>query len=81
MDDLFVGDGPASFISGTIGSTSGSTESRIIVGVSSGLPKSGSVICEALCKGVEDKRCSLLACKMPSLARGVMGVVDKDDTE
>lgn len=70
-----------SFISGTTGSTNGSTDSRTIVEVSSALPKSGSVTYEALCKGVEDKRCSLLACMMPSLARGVMGVVDKDDTE
>lgn len=79
--DSFVGDGPMSFISGMTESVNGSTESRTIAGRSSASAKSGSVTHGALCKGVEDSRCSLLACMMPSLPRAVMGVGDKDETE
>lgn len=43
--------------------------------------KSGSVMHGALCKGVEDKTCSLLACMMPSLPRVVMGLRDIDESE
>lgn len=35
----------------------------------------------ALCRGVEDSRCSLLASMMPSLPSAVMGVVDEDETD
>lgn len=60
-------------------SITGSTESILtIAGGSSELAKSGSVTHEALCKGVEDSRCSLLAFMMASLPRGTM---DKDVTE
>ncbi len=79
--DSFVGEGPMSFISGLAESVSGSTESGAIAGRSSELAKSGSVTHGALCKGVEDSRCSLLACMMLSLPRALMGVGDKDETE
>lgn len=75
--DSSVGEGPTSFISGMAESVSGSTESK----TSSASAKSGSVMHGALCKGVEDSRCSLLACMMPSLPRAVMVVVGKDETE
>lgn len=79
--DSFVGEEPMSFISGMAESVIGSTESRTIAGGSSVSVKSGSVTQGALCKGVEDSRCSLLACMIPSLPRAVMGVVFKGDTE
>lgn len=79
--DSFVEEGPMSFISGIAESVSGSTESRTIAGDSSALAKSGSVTHGGLCKGVEDSRCSLLTCMMPSLPRAVRGVMDKDETE
>lgn len=62
-------------------SISGSTESRIISGGFSALVRSGSVTQEALCKGVEDSRCSLLACMTPSFPSAVMGLGDNDETE
>lgn len=43
--------------------------------------KSGSVMHGALCKGVEDKTFSLLACMMPSLPRVVMGLGEIDESE
>lgn len=70
-----------SFISGMVEAISGSTDSRTIGGASSASAKSGSVTHGALCKGVEDSRCSLLKCMMPSLPSTVMGVADEDDTE
>lgn len=76
-----VGEGPVSFMSGRAESTEVSTESRAIAGGTSALDKSGSVMHGALCKGVEDNGCSLLACTMLSLLSAVMGIVDKDDTE
>lgn len=76
-----MGEGPTSFISGMAESVSGSTESKTIAGGSSVSDKSGSVTHGALCNGVEDNRCSLLACMMPSLPRAVIGVVDEDETE
>lgn len=86
--DSFVGEGPVSFNSGTTESirgstesTGGSTESRAVAGGTSALAKSGSVMHEALCKGVEDSRFLLLACIMLSLPSAVMGIVDKDDIE
>lgn len=75
--DSFVGEGPMSFISGTAEFISGSTGSETVAGASSASAKSGSVM-HGLCKGVEDSRCSLLACITPSLSRAVVG---KDDTE
>ncbi len=62
-------------------SISGSTDSGATSGGSSASDKSGSVTHGALCKGVEDSRCSLLACRMPSLSRAVIGVEDGDETE
>lgn len=44
-----------------------SRECKTIVGGSSALAKSGSVTREALCRGVEDNKCSLLACITASL--------------
>lgn len=79
--DSFVGEGPVSLISVMAESVSGLTESRTIAGGSSASARSGSVTHGALCKGVEDRRCSSLACMMPSLARTVMGLVDKDEAE
>lgn len=75
--DSFVGEGPMLFISGTAESVSGSTGSETVAGGSSAPAKSGSVT-HGLCKGVEDSRCSLLACMTPSLPRAVVG---EDDTE
>lgn len=69
------------FISGRAESTEGSTESRTIAGATLELTKSGSVMHGALCKGVEDSRCSLLAFTLLSLPSAVMGIVDKDNTE
>lgn len=77
----FVGEGPASFVSGTAEFVSGSTEFKTIVGVSSVSDKSGSVAHGDLCNGVEDNRCSLLASMMPSLPKAAIGVVDGDGTE
>ena len=77
----FVGEGPMSFISAMTESVNGSTDSRTIAGGSSALPKSGSVTHGGLCKGVEDSRCSLLACITPSFPRDVMGVMAIDITE
>lgn len=79
--DSFVGEEPMSFISGMAEFDSGSTESRTIAGGSSVSDKRGSVTHGALCKGVEDSRCSLLACMIPSLPTAVMGVVAKGETE
>lgn len=76
----FVGEGLASFVSGTE-FVSGSTEFKTIVGVSSVSDKSGSVAHGDLCSGVEDNRCSLLASMMPSLPKAAIGVVDGDGTE
>lgn len=58
-----------------------STVSKTVAGVTSVLAKSGSVMHEAVCKGVDDSRFSLLMCIMPSLPNVVMGIVDKADTE
>lgn len=79
--DSFVGEEPMSFISGMAESVIGSTESRTIAVGSSASAKSGSVTHGTLCKGVEDSRCSLLACMIPSLPRAVMGVVAKGEPE
>lgn len=70
-----------SFILRIAESVSGSTGSKTFAGGSSALAKSESVMHGAICKGVEDSRCSLLACMMPSLPRAVMGAVDNDETE
>lgn len=78
--DSFAGEGPLSLISGTAETVNGSTESRLAAGGSSVLAKSGSVMHGPLRKGVEDSRCSLLVCMMPSLPGAVTGVVDKDGT-
>lgn len=79
--DSFVGEGPMSFILGMAESVNGSIDSRTSAGGSSASAKSGSVTHGGLCNGVEDSRCSLPACMMPSLPRAVMGVVDKGKTE
>lgn len=76
-----VGDSPLSFISGRDESNSGSTDSRTIAGGSSAAAKSGSVTHGALCKGVEDSRCSLLPCVTVSLPSVIMLPVDEDETE
>lgn len=76
-----VGEGPMSFISAMTESVNGSTESRTIAGGSSALPKSGSVTHGGLCIGVEDSKCSLLACITASFPRAVMGVMAIDIAE
>lgn len=81
MPASLVGDAPLSFISERVESISGSTESRTIAGGSSAAAKSGSVTHGALCKGVEDSRCSLAACVMASLPSVTTGAVDEDETE
>lgn len=60
---------------------SGSTESKTIAGSSSASDKSGSVTHGALCKGLEDSRCSLLRCVMPSFPSAVTWAGDEDETE
>lgn len=71
-----------SFISGRPESSSGSTGSWSTAGGSSASAKRGSVMLGgALCKGVEDSRCSLLACMMPSLSSAAMGVMVRDVTD
>lgn len=77
--DSFVGVEPLSLISRMTESISGLTE--LCTGGSSALTKSGSVMHGPLCKGVEDRRCSLLACTMPSLPSAVIWLVDKDEAE
>lgn len=77
----FVGEGLLLLILGGAEFDKGLTEFGSIAGDTSVLAKSGSVMHGTLCKGVEDSRCSLLACMMPSLPKAVMGIVDKDDTE
>lgn len=79
MEDSSGGSGgePLSLVSGMTDSISGSTE--LCTGGSSMSFKSGSVM--PLCKGVEDRRCSLLACTTPSLPSAVIWSVDKDDAE
>lgn len=79
MSASFAGDAPLSFISGRGESIRGSTESRTIAGGSSSAAKSGSVTHGALCNGVEDSRCSLLACVMASSV--ITGAADEDETE
>lgn len=76
-----VDDGTMSSSSGGAESIRGSTDSRTTAGGSSAPTNRGSVTHGALCKGVEDSRCSLLACVMPSLPSGVTGVVDEGETE
>lgn len=73
-----IGDGPMSFSSGASDAVRSSIDCRTTAGGSSALAKSGSVMHWALCKGVEDNTCSLLACMASSLPRDVMGV---DETE
>lgn len=65
---------PLSRISGKTDSISGLTE--LCNGGSSVSAKSGSVMLVPLCKGVEDRRCSLLACTVPSLPSAVIWLVD-----
>lgn len=79
--DPFVVEGQISLISRTAEAVGGSADFRAIAGGSSASTKSGSVMHGRLCKGVEDSRCSLLACMTPPLPRAVMGVVDKDASE
>lgn len=62
-------------------SVDGLTESTRGAAASSALLKSGSVAHGALCKGVEESKCSLLASMMHSLSRAVMGVKDETETE
>lgn len=81
VPDSFVGEGATSFIWGMVVSKDGLTESSSGAAVSSALLKSGSVAHGALCKGVEESRCSLLASIMHSLSRAVMGVNDEAETE
>lgn len=52
---------------------------KAIEGGSSALAKSGSVMREALCKGVEDNKCSLLACTTASLPIAIG--VGKEESE
>lgn len=70
-----------------VSSSSGRSESAclsrecktIVVGGSSVSDKSGSVTREALCKGVEDNKCSLLACMTASLPIAIG--VGKEESE
>ena len=78
--DSLVGEGPVSFISRTTESDESSTE-ETIAGGSSASTSSGSVAHGALCRGVEDSRCSLLASMTLSFPSAVMGMVDKEDLE
>lgn len=73
-----VGDAAAWFISGRSEASSGWMDSRTIAVGSSASANRGSVTLGALCRGVEDRRCSLLACMTPSLPGGA---VDEDATE
>lgn len=66
------------FSSGRSEASSGSMDSRTIAGGSSASANSGSVTLGALCRGVEDRRCSLLACMTPSPPGAA---VDEDATE
>lgn len=66
-----IGEGPMSSSSGASEAVRSSIDCKTIAGGSSALTKSGSVMHWALCKGVEDKMCSLLACTAPSLPRDV----------
>lgn len=71
-----LGEGLVSFISVRFEFTCAPWECKTIVGGSSALAKRGSVT-QALCRGVEDNKCSLLACIIASLPIGV----DKEETE
>lgn len=69
-----IGEGPMSLSSGASEAVRSSIDCRTIAGGSSAFAKSGSVMHWALCKGVEDNTCSLLACMAPSLPWDATGV-------
>lgn len=81
MFDSCAVEGSMSSVSGMAESFRGCVGSRSVGGGSSTSDKSGSVTHGALCRGVEDSRCSLLGCIVPSLLRVLMGLVDRDETD
>lgn len=79
--DSKAGEGALSLVSGMADSAGGFSGSWTVAGGFSVFAKSGSVMHGALCKGVEDRRCSLLELIMSPLSRAAMGSAGKGAAE
>lgn len=79
--DSKAGEGALSLGPGMAASAGGFSGSWTVAGGFSVFAKSGSVTHGALCKGVEDRRCSLLELIMSPLPRSAMGSAGKGVAE